>query len=235
MRKRAAVAEACGLVQVVRLHWDKSARGGPGARDRNAVPQAFAVPAADLDSADGHLCVGLTHWGDRNAFAEPFSARRERVAVADGFKFGCVGVSPHPDGLEVRYQYNQADGGAPDRWYFNWSSGYGESPGRSLVVRPSQWVRVCYNGRFSCIDSGSGGISRSRSMWRGSPASRTDGCSSTASRPRNYGCWPTSGRPQTPNQALQQTAGAILVSGISSSSWPPPLLSGVVRVNLTEQ
>ncbi len=154
MRRRAAVAEACGLVQVVRLHWDKSARGGQGARDRNAVPQAFAVPASDLAEVGGHLCVSVTHWGERNAFAEPFSARRERVAVADGFAFGCGLVSPHPDGLQVRYQCNRADGGAPGRWFFNWSTGSVESPGRSLVVRPGHWVRVCYNGRFSCIDSG---------------------------------------------------------------------------------
>jgi hypothetical protein len=142
------------VVQIVWLRWDKSARGGQGARDRNAVPQAFAVPAAGLAGAGGRLCVSVAQWGERNAFAEPFSTRQQRVAVADGFRFRCVSVSAHPEGLGVRYQYNRGDGGAPDRWYFNWCTGYGESVGRSLVVRPGQWVRVCYNGRFSCIDSG---------------------------------------------------------------------------------
>ncbi len=154
MRKRVVETDPCGLVQVVQLHWGKSSRGGQAARNRNAVPQAFAVPAADLAAAGGHLCVSVTHWGERNAFTEPFLVRRERVAVADGFTFGCVGVSPHPEGLLVRYQYTRTDGGAPDRWFFNWFTVAGESPGRPLVVRPGQWVRVCYNGRFSCIDSG---------------------------------------------------------------------------------
>jgi hypothetical protein len=63
-------------------------------------------------------------------------------------------VSQPPEGLLVRYQYDSGHGGAPDRWFFNVSRGYGESPGRSFVVHAGQWVRVCYNGRFSCIDSG---------------------------------------------------------------------------------
>ncbi len=33
---------------------------------------------------------------------------------------------------------------------------------------------------------------------------------------------------KTPNQTLQQTAGAILVSGTLSSPWSPPLLSWIV-------
>src|SRR6185295_18981563 len=99
MRKRAVVAGPCGVVQVVRLHWDKSARGGQGARDRNAVQQAFAVPADDLAGAGGHLCVGVASWGERNAFAAPLAARTNRVAVADGFTFACVSVSAGPDGL----------------------------------------------------------------------------------------------------------------------------------------
>jgi hypothetical protein len=153
VRNRATVAEPCGVVQVIHLGWDKSARGGQGARHRNAVPQAFAVPVADLAAASGHLCVGISQWAERNAFAEPFSIRKMRVAVTEEFSFKCVAVSRDLDGLQVRYQYNQADGGAPDRWYLNSSSVCGE-PGRLLVVRPGQWVRVCYNGRFSCIDSG---------------------------------------------------------------------------------
>lgn len=63
-------------------------------------------------------------------------------------------MGKHSGGLEVRYRYDQAIGGAPDRWFLNWPSEPGGSPGRSLMVAPGQWVRVCYDGRFSCIDSG---------------------------------------------------------------------------------
>lgn len=91
---RATVSEPFGVVQVVHLHWGKSARGGQGARDRNAVPLAFEVPAVDLAEAGGRLCVDVSHWDDRNAFAAPFSRRKQQVIVANGFTYGCVGVSP---------------------------------------------------------------------------------------------------------------------------------------------
>lgn len=152
MRTRAVSPEPCGLVQVVCVHWNKSARGGQAARDRNAVPQAFAVSAALL--AGGRLCVDVSHWGDRNAFAVPLSSGSRQLALSAGFAFRCVRVMPRPEGLEVRCQYDQAAGGAPDRWHFNWSIRDGRLLGQSLVVSPDRWVRVCWNGRFPCQDTG---------------------------------------------------------------------------------
>lgn len=160
MQRHALAVDSCGLVQVVHLYWDKSARGGQGARDRNAVPQAFPVPEAGLGGAGRYLWIAESHWNGRNAFAAPFSDLHRRVDVANGYTHGCVSVSDHPDGLQVRYDYSKGKGGAPDRWFFSKTTGYGESPSRSLLVRPGEWVRVCYNGRFSELDYGDS------STWR---------------------------------------------------------------------
>jgi hypothetical protein len=154
MARQVAIAAPFGLVQIIHLRWDKSARGGQGACDRNAVPQAFPVAVTDLTDAGGFLCVDASHWSNDNAFAEPLSRSRSRVPVADGFRFGCVSVSGDTDGLQVRYEYDRGHGGAPDRWFFNCGSGYGQSPGRTLRVAVKDWVRICYNGRFACIESG---------------------------------------------------------------------------------
>lgn len=154
MGRSAADIEPCGLVQVVHLRWGKSSRGGLGARERSAVPQAFLVPATDLAGASGHLCVSVSHWDERNAFSHPLSDLRQRIALADGYTFGCVGVSPHAEGLQVRYQYDRGNGGAPERWFFSESSGYGETSGKTVVVRSGEWVRCCYNGRFSGLYDG---------------------------------------------------------------------------------
>jgi hypothetical protein len=145
---------ACGLVQVIQLRWGKSARGGQGARDRNAVPLAFEVSADELLGAADELVVVESRWGARNAFVEPLHRSLRRVATAAGYRFGCVSVSANPEALSVRYQYDTAHGGAPDRWFFNSATGFGEAPGRNFVVRPGQWVRIRYNGRFSCVDTG---------------------------------------------------------------------------------
>jgi hypothetical protein len=153
MRRATSKNAPCGLVQVIRLHWDKSARGGQGARDRSSVPLGFGIPADHLLNADEQLHIEESHWGDRNAFAEPFHYRHQRVALDDGYRFGCVTVSTHPEGLLVHFRWDWTHGGAPDRWFIT-ATGNAESASRDLVVRPEQWVRVCYNGRFSCIDSG---------------------------------------------------------------------------------
>ena len=154
MLKLVADRLPCGLVQVVHVGWEKSARGGRGAGERNSVLAAYEVMEDDLDGIGGHMGVGVSKWSERNAFATPFSSDSQRIAIADGYSFGCVRVSAHADGLRVHYEYGYANGGAPDRSFLNWPSASGESPGRSIVVRNNQWARVCYNGRFSCIDSG---------------------------------------------------------------------------------
>lgn len=153
MTRRAAVSGNCGLIQVVRLSWTKAARGGEGARARSAVPAAFEVPAADLIGAVGVLCVDASHWDERTDFAQPSRSERRRVPLADGFAVGCVTVAAQAEGLLVSYRYEPATGGAPDRRAYN-PAGHPEATTRSLLVHDGVWVRVCYNGRFSCRDSG---------------------------------------------------------------------------------
>ena len=144
MARRVPRTSPSGLVQIVRLHWGKSARGGQGARDRNAVAQSFTIPPAELAGNGGHLNIYTALWGERNAFAEPLVVRTDRVPVGEGFTDRCVSVYPHPDGLQVRFQYDSVNGGAPRRGLSS----------RVLVARPDQWVRVRYNGRFSYLYDG---------------------------------------------------------------------------------
>lgn len=154
MARRSVVSEHCGLVQVIHVRWTKASRGGEDARARAAVPAAFESPASELAIAADALFVDELHWDEQNAFAVPFSARRLRISLANGFNFGCVAITAAEEGLQVRYQYNQAKGGAPDRRFYNPVTDYGETPDRTLLVRDRQWVRVCYNGRFSCTETG---------------------------------------------------------------------------------
>src|SRR5262249_32166352 len=137
MPRQAVIAAPCGLVQVIRLHWDKSARGGQGARDRNAVPLALDGPADHLLNACGQLHVEEAHGRKCHAFAKRYHYRHQRVALEVGYNYGCVSVAAHPEGLLVRYQWDWERGGAPDRWFIN-VAGNAESASRDLVVQPGQ-------------------------------------------------------------------------------------------------
>lgn len=137
-----------GLVQVIHLSWDKSARGGLGAQKRNAVPFAFEVQEGHLREARGHLLIEVLRWGKDNDFSEPLESRHERAPLEDGYRFGCVTVTAHPEALSVRYRWDWQHGGAPDRKFLD-IGGNGD-----LIVRAGEWMRICSNGRFSDRDTG---------------------------------------------------------------------------------
>src|SRR3954471_13431908 len=126
-----------GLVQVIHLHWTKASRGGQGARQRSAVPLAFEIPEDHLLEVEGQLLVDEWPWGERNAFAEPLQHRQRQVAVADGFQLRCVTAARHARGLSVRYRWDAARGGAPDRSFLNPGPGE-ESTNRDLILPPGQ-------------------------------------------------------------------------------------------------
>ena len=132
------------LVQVIHLSWDKSARGGQGARDRSAVPQAF--PVDRFWGKDGRIHVEELEWRHVNAFAEPIERRQHDLPIQKGYEFGCVTVSAESEGLSVRFRWDGAHGGAPDREYLNSTE--------DVTLTPGQWARIAYNGRFSDTDNG---------------------------------------------------------------------------------
>jgi hypothetical protein len=124
--------------------WDKSARGGEGARVRNSVPQALEMPLMDWSPKDQMLYVDVSQWDGTNGFVKPYARRQEQVNVKDGYSFGCVQIRSHPEGLDVQYHYNQHGCGAPDRPYLH----------RNIVVKAEQQLQILCNGRFSDICSG---------------------------------------------------------------------------------
>src|SRR5262245_30288563 len=102
MRKRATTTEPTALVQVMRLWWDKSARGGQGACARNAVPAALRVPESQLRDAAGNIVAEVHQWSSHDAFAAP-SRSLYKVPASQGWGFGCVCIAPQDDTVHVRF------------------------------------------------------------------------------------------------------------------------------------
>ena len=144
-----------GLVQVIHLRWDKSARGGIGAQNRNSVPTEFLIPAEKLQNrANFNLLIHEMNWGTKNSFSEPCHQRYRRVSPSEEYHYRCVTVTDHPTGLLVSYRWNQSDGGAPERWFINKETGNAESASCEMFVEEEQWIQICTNGRFVDIDTG---------------------------------------------------------------------------------
>lgn len=143
-----------GLIQTVTLTWDKSARGGDGARSRQAVPRAGAVPLDPRWGETGRIAVHRIEWSHRNAFREPVSNRTEFADASHEIGLPCLTVGLSPDGLAVRYRYDLNDGGAPDRWHQYGLAEGDRLAGTAFILRPGEWGRITSNGRFVDIYTG---------------------------------------------------------------------------------
>jgi hypothetical protein len=141
-------------VQLVVLRWDKSARGGEGARMRSAVPAAFAVPEDRMADCGGQLVLDALDWAGRNGYSAPARRRFERSSLDDGVRAGSVTVTLDPSGLRLRYEYDPLRDGAPRRQLKGSATGNREPLAHERIVRAGKWVRVRSNGRFSDVDTG---------------------------------------------------------------------------------
>lgn len=128
------------VVQEITVWWTKKARSAPGAAVRNAVPELYDLPFRPSTMARFdvvHHGVLVREWA---GFDVPEEAVEGHV-VAPGLplRLGCLRVESGPDAAQVVYAYDYACGGAPERT---------TRPRPVLRLRPGQWGRVLYNGRF---------------------------------------------------------------------------------------
>ncbi|HEX9952148.1 MAG TPA: hypothetical protein VGB53_10295 [Rubricoccaceae bacterium] len=134
------------VVQEITVWWTKTARSAPGATIRNAVPERFDLPFRPATMARFdivHHRVLIREWtgfDDREETVE-----EHRVVAGQPLRLGCVRVEPGPDAVQVVYAYDYTCGGVPERT---------TRPRPVLLLKPGQWGRVVYNGRFE--DRGTG-------------------------------------------------------------------------------
>ncbi|HEX8384642.1 MAG TPA: hypothetical protein VF576_00580 [Rubricoccaceae bacterium] len=134
------------VVQEITVWWTKTSRSAPGAAVRNAVPELYDLPFRPATMARFdvvHHGVLVREW---TGFGDPEeSVEGHAVTPGRPLRLGCVRVEPGPDVVGVVYAYDYACGGAPERT---------TRPRTVLQLRPGQWGRAVYNGRFE--DRGTG-------------------------------------------------------------------------------
>jgi len=147
MRRDRALAGVNIIVQVIHIGWDKSARGGEAAERRNRVPLALELSDTLAPQPGKHLLVHRTDWGQTNDFTSPHQTEVSVLDTTDGFRFDCVTVRPIEEGAELAWTWKGS--GKPPRHSYTDN----ERSHRS-IARENQWVRVRWNARHSCMDTG---------------------------------------------------------------------------------
>lgn len=128
------------VVQEVTLWWTKKSRSAPGSTVRNAVPELFEVPfrpATMNRTGVAYHGVLIQEWLGFGQIEQTV----DELACPDTepVKLGCLYIRPREEVTEVVYAYDFDCGGAPVRTPL---------PRVVLTLRPGQWGRAVYNGRF---------------------------------------------------------------------------------------
>jgi hypothetical protein len=143
-----------GLIQHLETRWTKASRGGEGAVKRNRTPEAIVFPCfLGFHATEFCFCIHNVRFTEVGTFAPD-----QTVAIEDGsfWKSGCVRVVSEGDFLLVRYEYEDGwGGGAPAKVTFDAAGNRLLLNEEAFRLRIGEWGRVSYNGRLSCIDTGS--------------------------------------------------------------------------------
>ncbi len=129
------------LVQMIKVEWSKSSRGGQGARNRNSVPSALTIPDDLLGRWRGEILVDSSYWNEANDFARPNRRESERLPPDKVLRIGSVSIALRAEGSDVVR--------GPETLAIRFIP-----LSREIFMCRREWARVVFNSRFSCIDSG---------------------------------------------------------------------------------
>lgn len=127
------------IAQEIKTTWTKASRGFPLSVRRNAVPDTFIIPIHSLAAKDSMLLEHRVWFAEQENFDLPHHTINT-FAACDVISYGCVKLELMTDSINVVWQYNHHDGGAPDR---------GSKPKQAFSLTPNQCGRITYNGRFA--------------------------------------------------------------------------------------
>lgn len=130
------------IIQRVTTSWTKDARGGENAALRNRVPAAVAIPTRDLRAVDNGPIVHEVAFGAAYKFRRP--TKNDVSTLSLPLVLGCVSITGTDSGLGIKFRYNLADGGAPERGWMR----------KDVKIGLGEWAQVIYNGRFSWAEAG---------------------------------------------------------------------------------
>lgn len=128
------------IIQRIRSEWTKDSRGGEGARRRNAVPQAFTLPAVCFTDRFSHHSVRFL---ERDEFRR---SERDSVAIGESWAdMACsdLEITMEDEGLQVRLVTDGRNAASGDMQTY-----------RAFTLVPGTWGQLIYNARYVHFSTG---------------------------------------------------------------------------------
>jgi hypothetical protein len=131
------------LIQNIHTSWSKKSRGGKLAIERNAVPDALAIPVGQLKKSVKGLIEHSASYYESHGFSSPHHASLTQESAGRLRLHGLV-IEPVGAQLKVTLEYDSGRAGMPLRY-----APLGGIPSTRMHLQSGQWGRVLYNGRFT--------------------------------------------------------------------------------------
>lgn len=128
------------IIQRIRSEWTKDSRGGDGARRRNALPQAFKLPAVCFTDRFSHHSVRFL---ERDEFRRSES---DSVEIGDSWMdIACsdLEITVVTEGLQVRLMTDGRNAASGDMQLF-----------RAFTLVLGTWGQLIYNARYVHVNTG---------------------------------------------------------------------------------
>ena len=126
------------VLQQIHTIWTKKSRGGPGAVQRNAVPEVAKIPLQQVRSSDVSLLLHRLTYHEREGFSHPHERLEENLSVKP-LQIGCMTIDYGEGILIASFRYTRECGGAPERGWMR----------KTLQIGLNEWGQIVFNGRFS--------------------------------------------------------------------------------------
>ncbi|HZT41228.1 MAG TPA: hypothetical protein VFA07_03520 [Chthonomonadaceae bacterium] len=126
------------IIQQIHTLWTKKSRGGPGAVQRNAVPEVAKVPLQQVQVSEVSLLLHRLTYRESKGFSCPYECQEENPSVRP-ILVGCVTIDHGEDIIVASFRYTMECGGAP----------YRGGKQKTLQIGTNEWGQIVYNGRFA--------------------------------------------------------------------------------------
>lgn len=145
------------LLQHVVIEWDKSYRGGSNAAKRNSVKEKYNLPEnLIIEGNVEEVPVHMIRFSSSNEFEKPWFEKVLHEKVKSNIiKHGCVFIEIKEDCLDVVFEYDSQNCGAPSRYKYDPQSKkklYLKE--KAFTLNPDEFGKIIVNGRFSDSDTG---------------------------------------------------------------------------------
>jgi len=142
------------LIQHIQLEWEKPCRGAPYSGTRNKMDKCYILPKIFYAyNPIGYPAHYIYFHQTVNGIQE-VSNRILRLSEINNIRVGALELIKENMNYQIRYRYDYLTHAKPVRGSYDKSGTYVYLNETAMILKPNEYGRITYNGRYVDIDFG---------------------------------------------------------------------------------